>query len=44
MAPVAAEKRSVSLAERGRGLWVGSEEACPPVPQVRWSWSEPACW
>lgn len=32
-------RRSGSPAEKRRGLWVGSEEACRPHCPVKWSWS-----
>lgn len=37
-APEGAERRSGSPAERGRGLWAGSEEAHLPRCRGRWSW------
>lgn len=41
-APTGEERRSGSPAERRRGPWAGSEEACLPRRPGRWSWSAPA--
>lgn len=42
VAPVGGERRSGTPAVKRRGLWVESEEVCPPRCPARWSWCETA--